>query len=77
MKKKKLKIESLIVESFITDVREGMKTVKGGQTYDCPPPTHTCQTIVTFNCCGGGTGGGGGTHTLQQITICDITACNA
>ncbi|MEL6560472.1 MAG: pinensin family lanthipeptide [Bacteroidota bacterium] len=74
MKKKNLKISQLQVESFVTDLMaENAETIKGGSYY-CPPPTYTCNTSPQ-RCHGTGTGTGG--PQTQQITACDITACNA
>lgn len=73
MKSKSLKIDQLNVKSFVTSLSANLAdTVKGGQTYDCPPPSYTCPRTQVG--CGGSNGCGA---TVNGITICNITACNA
>lgn len=72
MQKKKLKIDELKVQSFVTSLSDGAEnTVKGGAytQYPCDEPTdpdpcgsHGCY---TNNNCGGGGTGGGGDYTYQ------------
>ncbi|MGB3180645.1 MAG: pinensin family lanthipeptide [Cyclobacteriaceae bacterium] len=79
MKKDKLSLESISVNSFQTNLsNEKAQTVKGGYSDCCTGKFYDCQSDIGSggcNSCNGGGGGGTGTNCGTGQFISCVEAC--